>query len=432
VTDSQPAVAADTTQAVTGVPASVDVIVVGAGPSGAAAAYWLAREGHSVLIVERDRFPRDKACGDGLTPRAMHRLAEMGLGAVAAEFHPTAGLRVTAAGRETEVAWPEHPTFPAYGGVIRRARLDDAVAHNACTAGAQLLQGYEALSPLIERGFCRGAVIASPAGHELSVRAKYLVVADGANSGFGRSLGTFRFGEWPFAEATRGYWASRRSGEHVIESAIDITDRDGNALPGYGWVLPVGDGTLNIGVGLVSTCRDFTSITTAHLLEAYVQQIAPRWEIDPAAPITRPVSARIPMGGSVGPTAGPTYLVVGDAAASVNPFNGAGIEYAYETGRMAATVIHEALTTGSPSVLQRYPQQLHDAYGDYFKVARLFDRVIGRPAVMRRLARAGASNRVLLDSALRVTSNMMRPDHFGPAEAAYRVAARLIKLAPDA
>lgn len=416
----------------TAVPAAVDVLVIGAGPAGAAAAYWLAGHGHSVLIVERDRLPRDKACGDALTPRAMHRLTEMGLGDFAARLHSTTALRITARGREVEVGWPRHPVYPPLGGVVRRSVLDEVVAGNATAAGAQLLQGHEALSPLIERGFCRGAVIAAPAGQELTVRAKYVLVADGANSGFGRSLGTFRFGEWPFAEATRGYWASSRSDEHIVESAVDITDRDGNALPGYGWVFPVGDGTLNIGVGLVSTCRDFTSITTANLLDAFVHQIATRWNIDPTAPLAKPVSARIPMGGSVSPTAGPTFLVVGDAAASVNPFNGAGIEYAYETGCMAAEVVHDALATDSPSVLQRYPQKLHDEYGDYFKVARLFDRVIGRPAVMRQLARAGAGNRVLMDSALRVTANMMRSDHLGPAEAAYRVATKLINLAPNA
>ena len=414
------------------IPDSVDVLVIGAGPAGSAAGYWLAREGHSVLIVERAQFPREKACGDGLTPRAMHQLTEMGLHDLVGRMHHTTALRVSAGERSVEVPWPSHPTFPANGAVMHRGELDAAVAENAAAAGAQLALGYEALSPLIERGFCRGAVISSSAGTEHTVRAKYLVVADGANSGFGRSLGTFRFREWPFAEATRGYWRSPRADDHVIESVVDITDRDGNALPGYGWVFPMGDGTLNIGVGLVSTCRDFTSITTAHLLEAFVERIAARWSIDPAAPIGKPISARIPMGGSVGPTAGPTYLVVGDAAASVNPFNGAGIEYAYESGRMAADVVHEALATSSPAALQRYPRLLHDAYGDYFKVARLFDRVIGRPRVMRQFARAGAGNRVLMDSALRVTANMMRPDHVGPAETAYRIAARLIKLAPNA
>ena len=139
-------------------------------------------------------------------------------------------------------------------------------------------------------------------------------------------------------------------------------------MPGYGWIFPVGDGTVNIGVGLLSTFRDFKSVNTTHLLDAYARQIADRWEIDPDQPECRPTSGRIPMGGSVGPKAGPTYLVVGDAAGSVNPFNGEGIDYAYETARMAADVIHEALSEGDASALQRYPKLLDDEYGQYFKV----------------------------------------------------------------
>ena len=156
-------------------------------------------------------------------------------------------------------------------------------------------------------------------------------------------------------------------------------------MPGYGWIFPVGDGTVNIGVGLLSTFRDFKSVNTTHLLDAYAHQIADRWEIDAAHPDGRPVSGRIPMGGSVGPKAGPTYLVVGDAAGSVNPFNGEGIDYAYETARMAADVIHEALAERDATALQRYPKLLDDEYGQYFKVARLFARVIGRPVLMREL-----------------------------------------------
>ena len=155
-------------------------------------------------------------------------------------------------------------------------------------------------------------------------------------------------------------------------------------MPGYGWIFPVGDGTVNIGVGLLSTFRDFKSVNTTHLLDAYARQIADRWEIDPDKPECRPTSGRIPMGGSVGPKAGPTYLVVGDAAGSVNPFNGEGIDYAYETARMAADVVHEALAKATPRRCSATREVLDDAYGQYFKVGRLFARVIGRPALMRR------------------------------------------------
>ena len=125
-------------------------------------------------------------------------------------------------------------------------------------------------------------------------------------------------------------------------------------------------------------------------------------------------------------------LVVGDAAGTVNPFNGEGIDYAYETGRMAAKALHDALTSGDPGALQQYATMLDDEYGRYFKVARLFARVIGRPALMRELTRVGMHSRSLMEWVLRIMANLLRPDEIGPAEAAYKAAAALSRLMPDA
>jgi len=203
-------------------------------------------------------------------------------------------------------------------------------------------------------------------------------------------------------------------------------------MPGYGWIFPVGDGTVNIGVGLLSTFRDFKSVNTTHLLDAYAHQVADAWKIDPDAPTQRATSGRIPMGGSVGPKAGPTYLVVGDAAGSVNPFNGEGIDYAYETARIAANVLHEALITGNASALQQYPVLLDQEYGQYFKVARLFARIIGRPVLMRELSRVGLQSRTLMEWVLRIMANLLRPDEIGPAEVAYKMASAIVRLMPNA
>ena len=353
---------------------TTDVLVIGGGPAGASAAYWLAKFGHEVTIVERKSFPREKTCGDGLTPRAVHQLNEMGLGDQLTKFHRYNGLRATGMGRQLELQWPSHPVYPQHGYVVRRRELDTMVAHNAVAAGATLLEGHEALQPIVDRGFVRGAVVQPHDGEPIEIRARYVVVADGANSRFGRSLGTFRTREWPYGTAIRTYWETPRHAEPWIESALDVKDRNGNPMPGYGWIFPVGDGTVNIGVGLLSTFREFKSVNTTHLLDAYAHQVADRWEIQPDRPECKATSGRIPMGGSVGPKAGPSYLVIGDAAGSVNPFNGEGIDYAYETARMAAQVLHEALEAGDPTALQRYPSLLDDEYGEYFKVARLFAR----------------------------------------------------------
>ncbi len=385
-----------------------------------------------MTVVERRTFPRDKTCGDTLTPRAVRQLTDMGLAEPLDRYHRIDGLRVTGLDRELILQWPEHPDFPQHGYVVRRTDLDALVAEHAVAAGATLLDGHDALQPLVSRGFVRGALVQGPTGELAEITAKYVVIADGANSRFGRSLGTFRAQNWPYGTAIRSYWESPRHNESLIESTLDIRDRNANALPGYGWVFPVGDGTVNIGIGVLSTFRDFKAVNTAYLLDAYTERIAERWQIDPGRPVRKAVSGRVPMGGSVAPTAGPTYLVVGDAAGVASPFNGDGIDYAYETGRIAAEVLHQALATNDASTLQHYSKRLDAAYGQYFKVARLFARVVGRPSVMRELTRVGMRNRTLMEWVLRIMANQLREDDKGAAEFAYSAASRIARMAPNA
>jgi flavin-dependent dehydrogenase len=203
-------------------------------------------------------------------------------------------------------------------------------------------------------------------------------------------------------------------------------------MPGYGWIFPVGDGTINIGVGLLSTFRDFKSVNTTHMLDSYAHMIADDWGINPDTPTCKATSGRIPMGGSVGPKIGPTHIVIGDAAGSVNPFNGEGIDYAYETAHMAADCLHDALVSGDPVALQRYSKLVEDEYGEYFKVARLFARIIGRPVLMRELSRVGLQSRTLMEWVLRIMANLLRPDEIGAAEVAYKAAAQIVRLFPNA
>ena len=413
-------------------PSRHDVLVIGGGPAGAAAGYWLAEAGHDVLIVEKKRFPREKTCGDGLTPRAVRQLQDMGLEHRLEDFHRYDGLRAVAHGVTLELKWPEHPRFPSYGYVVRRRDLDEFVAERAVKSGAQLREGVEAIRPVLRDGLVTGAVVEDKeTGETTEILARYVVIADGANSRFGRALGTARDRTYPQGMAIRGYYESPLHDTPWIESALDVRDRQGNSMPGYGWIFPLGDGTINVGIGLLSTFRDFKSVNTTHLLREFSSTAPDYWEIGPETAVGEPTGGRLPMAGSVGPKAGPTFIVVGDAAGSINPFNGEGIDYAYETGRMAAGLIDEALVTGNGVALQRYQSMLDDEFGLYFKVARLFVKIIGRPALMRELTRVGMQSHTLMDWVLRIMANLLRDDEIGGAEAAYKAVAALARVVPE-
>ena len=421
------------TAAVTPTGLDAEVLVIGGGPAGAATAHRIATAGIRVVVVERRTPPRPKTCGDALSPLAVAELAALGIGdADLAVFHRVDAIRLVAGGRRAELSWPAHPATGGHGYVARRSELDELVLDRATAAGAELLAGHDAVAPIVERGFLRGAVVLGPQGGTGEVRSRYTVVADGANSRFGRALGTFRKRAWPYATAIRSYWSSPLHDAPVIELVLDLADRDGTPITGYGWVFPLADGSVNIGAGVVSTSREFRSVNTTHLLASVAAQVAERWQIDPARPHDPPASGRIPLGGSVGPVAGPTYLVVGDAAGSANPLTGAGIEYAYATGRLAGEVLVDAIEHRDSTALQRYPVLVDEAYGTYFKVGRLLDRVAGRPWVMRRLAKTVVRLPGVGGAVVRIAANQLRPNHPGGAEIAFRAARTLTRFAPEA
>ena len=264
------------------------------------------------------------------------------------------------------------------------------------------------------------------------MRARYVVVADGANSRFGRALGhrprprTSPWA-WPCAATTR----SPGHDHPFIESHLDIRDGEGNVVPGYGWIFPLGDGRVNVGVGLLSTDQRWKGVNTSTLMDHFVAWAPDEWELSPATGLGPPTGGKLPMGLAVGPRVGATTLVVGDAAGSINPFNGEGIAYGYETGRLAAASLGEALSGDGDAALERYEDRLEDAYGLYYRVARAFIRVISRPELMQLCVGTGMHSESLMSWILRIMANLLRPDETGPAEAAYRALALVARLAPD-
>jgi geranylgeranyl reductase family protein len=424
-----------------------DVLVVGGGPAGSSCAYWLAEAGWDVAVVEKKVFPREKTCGDGLTPRAVRQIADMGIEGALAGAHRYTGLRAHAFGRVLDLPWPEHPSFPSYGYVVTRHDLDAIVNERAVKAGATVWQGTEAVEPILDDvgapagagtlgpllPSCTGAVVKEKgSGATRSVRARYVVVADGANSRFGRALGTERDRNQPMGMALRGYYRSPGHDQPFIESHLDIRDGDGGVVPGYGWIFPLGDGRVNVGVGLLSTDRRWKGVNTTTLMEHFVDYAPKEWELAPSTALGSPTGGKLPMGLAVGPRVGATTLVVGDAGGSINPFNGEGIGYGYESGRLAAASLGEALGGDGVEALLRYETRLEDAYGLYYRVARAFIRVISHPELMQLCVGTGIRSEPLMSWILRIMANLLRPDETGPAEAAYRALAVIARMTPKA
>jgi menaquinone-9 beta-reductase len=385
-----------------------DVLVVGAGPGGSAAAYHLARHGIDVTVVEKAAFPREKVCGDGLTPRSVKAIQDMGVDTDDPRFERVIGLRTHARRTTIQLPWPDLTSFPPFGLVMPREGFDHLLAERAVKAGARLLEQTEAIAPRFVDGYVAGGSV-RPTGDRdaepAEIRARFVLAADGAASRFSTPAGVTRDPKKPLGIAARRYFRIDYHPGPWIESWLDLWDGD-LLLPGYGWLFPVAGGRINLGAGLLNTFSNFKDISAQHLFDAFARMLPPEWGIGEETAEGRVLSGPLPMGLNRSPAAVPGLLLVGDAAGAVNPFNGEGIAYAIETGQIAAELVHEALITGRPAVTMQYPRVLEDTYGAYFAVGRWFASVIGKPAIMGRATATLLPRRGIMSFALRAMANL--------------------------
>lgn len=389
-------------------PIDTDVLVVGAGPGGASTAYHLARHGVDVTVVEKATFPREKVCGDGLTPRSVKAIQDMGIETDDPRFEKVIGLRVYARRTTIQLPWPDLTTFPPFGLVMPRDGFDHLLAQRAVKAGARLLEATEAIEPVFQDGYVRGALVRATGdrdGEPSTIRARYVVAADGAASRFSKPAGVVRDERRPLGIAARRYYRIDRHPGPWIESWLDLWDGD-LLLPGYGWLFPIAGGRINLGAGLLNTFANFKDVSAQQLFAAFARMLPPDWEIGEDTADGRVLSGPLPMGLNRHPTAVPGLLLIGDAAGAVNPFNGEGIAYAIETGHIAAELLWEAVVRDRPALTMQYPRVLEDTYGGYFAIGRQFAKVIGKPAIMGRATYHLLPRRGIMAFALRAMANL--------------------------
>ncbi|HEY4465577.1 MAG TPA: geranylgeranyl reductase family protein, partial [Streptosporangiaceae bacterium] len=384
-----------------------DVIVVGAGPAGATTAYYLANAGLDVLLLEKSRFPREKVCGDGLTPRAVRALVAMGVPVSESDgWLRNKGLRVIGAGMRLELPWPELTSYPGYGLVRTRLDLDQELARRASQAGARLLEGMTVTGPVLDdrTGRITGVTV-RPAGGgpdaaaEQVYRARLVIAADGNSSRLSVAMGLRKREDRPIGVAVRAYYTSPRHDDDYLESWLDLWDGD-RLLPGYGWIFGMGDGTSNVGLGLLNTSTAFGNTDYHAMLRKWLDGLPGEWgftDDNRAGPVR---GAALPMAFNRTPHYTRGLLLVGDAAGMVNPFNGEGIAYAMESGEIAARIVAQALAVpdqaGTERVLHSYPRALADAYGGYYTLGRMFVKAIGRPELMQFATRHAMSRPALM------------------------------------
>jgi geranylgeranyl reductase family protein len=406
----------------------VDVAIVGGGPAGASAAHFLASRGHSVLVCEKKQFPREKTCGDGLTPRAIKMLERMGLGNELASWERVKGLRAHGGGRTLDLSFRQLDDWCDYGLVKPRRDLDRLVLERAEVAGAKVLMGAEVRSPRFSGDVCTG-LVARRDGLDEEVRAHWVICAEGAATKMTKALGRARDLTYPMGLAIRQYFRSPLQHSGWFDAFLAV--RSGHySLPGYGWVFPVGDGTVNAGVGLLSTYDGWRDVNLHVLQNEFLQSLPKEWEIGPDTACSKPRAGRLFMGGSMWPPHGPGFLIAGDAAGMINPFNGEGIAYGYETGYIAASHIDRALRDGSSPALEGYSSELKDTYEPYFRLGRRFVHLIGRPGSMERLVSYGMRSRRVMGFAFTLLANLEDRRAHGGEQFGFKTLKKLAEVKP--
>lgn len=393
-----------------------DVVVVGAGPAGSAAAAWAARAGRDVLVIDSANFPRDKSCGDGLTPRAVAELERLGLGEWLDARIRHRGLRMSGFGSAVEVDWPG-PSFPSTGSAVTRVELDDRIRKVAEDSGARMRLGVKAVGVHHDSA---GRVASVVLADGSAVGCRWLVVADGARSPLGRVLGRRWHQETVYGIAARGYLATPRSEEPWLTSHLELRSPDGAVLPGYGWIFPLGNGEVNIGVGALSTSKRPADLALKPLMSYYTDLRRDEWGFNgqPRA-VT---SALLPMGGAVSGVAGPNWMLIGDAAACVNPLNGEGIDYGLETGRLAAELLD------SRDLSRVWPGVLQSHYGRGFSVARRLALLLTFPRFLPATGPLAMRSTRLMSIAVRVMGNLVTDDDADWVARLWRAGGRVSRL----
>ncbi len=390
-----------------------DLIVIGGGPAGAATAIQASRGGASVAIFEKASSGRDKVCGDGLTPRAIGALQKLQIDLEG--IHKINGLRMIAGKTRRELEWPSGGSFPSYGAVWTRRELDSHLLETASQSGATIFYETEVV-PVFEGE----RVIGVTSGTE-TWDTDLVVAASGAPGKVARMLGTERKSDEPYGIAIRTYVESPRHADHYLEASLAMRDSTGTPIPGYGWMFPTGNGTVNLGVGALSTMKGFKKLNLNTLCDLYRDLIADEWEVGPY--LEKPRAWRLPMTSQK--RHGNGWAAVGDAAGLINPMNGEGIDYSLESGMLISDLFLDNPLTAP----EKYDAIIGERFDGFLRTGRRFSYLIGHPLVLRSGLRVAVASQVMANITLQVMGNLVDSSTPGTSGKVLRFADKALGVA---
>ena len=332
-----------------------DLIVVGAGPAGSSTAYHAARSGFDVLLLDRQEFPRDKPCGDGLMPHAASEVALMGLGDWLDEPHHGKSSGFTIHTQTARLHQGVPPTLHGpHGYVIKREETDAKFLQRATEAGAEFRSGVRATGLLRDSTGTVTGVETVKDGEQLRFGAPLVVAADGVGGFAADGMKAHQN-----AVARRQYFkgVDGPDKEHAHLFITEDLNKDG---AGYGWVFYFGDGSANVGAGVSTKSLEKTGRNLKDYFDRFLEEpVLARWLKD-AEPEGSPKSWSLKMGMWGAKRHAQGLLMVGDAGSMIHPISGEGVGYALESGRLAASWVHEAHARKdfSASLLHGYEKQL--------------------------------------------------------------------------
>lgn len=400
-----------------------DVIVVGGGPAGASTAFALATAGVNVLVVDRERFPRDKPCAEYLSPQASRVLHDMGVLAEVEARGPShlAGMVVRApSGRQLRgdfVAQHGFRGFRDRGLAMRRRVLDALLLDAARRAGARVMEHTRVTDVLRDpTGRVRGIAVTNDAARELA--APLVVGADGLRSIVGRRLGLIRAGRFPRRIALVSHW---RGIADMGEYGEMHVERDG-----YVGLAPVDDGLVNVAIVVPASRARLIGADRAQYVSAWLARrphLARRFM---RAVRHSPVIATGPFNVRARRAWAPGALLVGDAADFFDPFTGEGIYAALRGGELAAAAALDALAhSSSDDALREYERRRRAEFRGKWRVERLVGAAVAFPALIERAAATLSRRKDLADLFVGVTGD------FVPAREVLRPSYLLALLFPS-